>query len=250
MRWRRPRAGRYAEARYRLLRSRYRRRVLPKVALVLGPITVALLVISRTADGWVGWTSAVWFGAALGFWCYAADAVPPHIQNWATGAEGERRTERALRPLERAGWRIVHDLDAPGAGNLDHVAVGPAGVFLLDSKAWGGVVTVDAHGATITPRDNPDAAWTATGLHHALPRAASRLARALAAASGQTIPAPGPVVVVWAAFPQQVATYGPLTYVAGPHLADWLHGQPRALNRDQLAAVAAAVHEGLLTPAA
>src|SRR4051812_32411396 len=52
---------------------------------------------------------------------------------------------------------ITHDLDLPGAGNIDHLAVGPAGVFVLDSKAWSGVVTVEQDGATITPRDDPDA---------------------------------------------------------------------------------------------
>jgi hypothetical protein len=31
----------------------------------------------------------------------------------------------------------------------------PARVFVLDSKAWSGVVTVDQDGATVTPRDDP-----------------------------------------------------------------------------------------------
>jgi hypothetical protein len=41
--------------------------VLPKVAVVLDPITLALFVTSRIADGWLGWTAAARFGTALGF---------------------------------------------------------------------------------------------------------------------------------------------------------------------------------------
>ncbi|HUB36190.1 MAG TPA: nuclease-related domain-containing protein, partial [Solirubrobacteraceae bacterium] len=60
-------------------------------------------------------------------------------RNWGLGAEGERRTERALRPLVRSGWSIVHDVEAR-YGNYDHIAVGPAGVFLLETKNLRGIV--------------------------------------------------------------------------------------------------------------
>ena len=82
---------------------------------------------------------------------------------WGIGAAGERRTERVLGPLARVGWTITHDLELPGGGNVDHLAVGPPGVFVLDSKAWSGVVTVDQDGATIAPREDPDAAWLERG---------------------------------------------------------------------------------------
>ncbi len=67
-------------------------------------------------------------------WFYALDAVPQHIERWAVGADGERQTEKALRRLERVGWHFIHDLDRPGAGNVDHLAIGPGGVYVLDSK--------------------------------------------------------------------------------------------------------------------
>ncbi len=98
-----------------------------------------------------GGVAAVWLGAAASFWFYALDAVPAHVERWAVGADGERRTEKALRRLERVGWHFIHDLDRPGAGNVDHLAIGPGGVYVLDSKAWRGVVIVDSAGATVTP---------------------------------------------------------------------------------------------------
>ena len=230
-----------------MLRRRWRRRVLPRLAVVLLPVTLGTLALSVLASGVLAWMGAVWFGVALGFWFYAADAAPPHIQRWAAGAEGERRTGRALRRLERLGWHAVHDLDRAAGGNVDHLVIGPAGVFVLDSKAWGRLVRVDSRGATVTPRDNPEAAWTETGRHRALPGAATAVARALAAASRRALPAPRPVVVLWSAFPQRVATSGPVTYVAGEHLADWLLAQPRQLHPEQAAALTAAVDSQLLT---
>lgn len=243
---RRPQAGAYAEGRYRLLRRRWRRRVLPRVALVVAPIVAVTWAVSVAADGWVGWVAAVWLGAAVSFWFYALDAVPWHIEKWAVGADGERRTEKALRRLERVGWHFLHDLDRPGAGNVDHLAIGPGGVFVLDSKAWRGVVSVGSAGATVTPRDDPEAAWTATGQQRSLPVAAAAVARALAAATGRAVPAPRAVAVVWAPFPQQHAVSRSVDYVAGDHIADWLLAQPRQLHRDQVAKLVAAADTQLL----
>lgn len=152
-----------------------------------------------------------------------------------------------LGPLARVGWTITHDLELPGAGNVDHLAVGPPGVFVLDSKAWSGVVAVDQDGATITPRDDPEAAWLARGQRRVAGRATARVARALAAATGMTVLVARSVVVVWSPFPQRVATSGEVTYVAGEHLHNWLLGQRACLNRTQLEALREANTPSLLT---
>lgn len=66
-------------------------------------------------------------------------------QAWAAGAEGERLVAASLAPLELDGWILLHDVRWPGRdrANLDHVAVGPGGVVVVDSKNWSGEVTVD-----------------------------------------------------------------------------------------------------------
>lgn len=67
--------------------------------------------------------------------------------SWRRGAAGERRTGRLLRPLERDGWAILHDLAIPGSpANLDHLAIGPGGVVLIDSKRYRGRLRLDANG--------------------------------------------------------------------------------------------------------
>lgn len=163
-------------------------------------------------------------------------AVAAHVGNWAAAAEGRRRTERVLRALDSTEWHVMGDVGVPTGGNVDHVVVGPGGIYVLDSKAWRGDVTVDHKGATITPADDADAAWTAHGRHRSLPPAAVAVAHGLTAATGAWIPAPCAVVVVWAPFPERVAVSGGVTYVAGEHLADWLAAQPRRLDGHRLAA--------------
>jgi hypothetical protein len=68
-------------------------------------------------------------------------------RGWRRGAHGERRTARLLRRLARDGFVIFHDLAVPGAdANLDHLVIGPTGVFVIDSKQWTGQVYQTADG--------------------------------------------------------------------------------------------------------
>ncbi|HET8616285.1 MAG TPA: nuclease-related domain-containing protein, partial [Actinomycetales bacterium] len=63
---------------------------------------------------------------------------------WQRGLDGERRTGEVLSALERQGWVVLHDLHWPGRpfANIDHIAIGPGGVFVIDSKNWTGEVAV------------------------------------------------------------------------------------------------------------
>jgi hypothetical protein len=71
----------------------------------------------------------------------------PDAVVWRRGAAGERRTARLLGLLERQGWAILHDLAVPGSrANLDHLAIGPGGVFVIDSKQYRGRLRLDRSG--------------------------------------------------------------------------------------------------------
>ncbi len=61
-------------------------------------------------------------------------------------AMGEESTAQALATLPELDWRVFHDVHWPGRryANIDHVVVGPGGVFVIDSKAWDGDVEVAA----------------------------------------------------------------------------------------------------------
>jgi hypothetical protein len=59
----------------------------------------------------------------------------PDAVAWRRGAAGERRTARLLDPLQWHGWVVLHDLAVPGSrANVDHLVIGPGGVFVIDSK--------------------------------------------------------------------------------------------------------------------
>jgi hypothetical protein len=65
--------------------------------------------------------------------------VSQDARNWQRGARGERRTARHLDRLTRHGWVVFHDLAVPDSrANADHLIIGSAGVFLVDSKNWRG----------------------------------------------------------------------------------------------------------------
>jgi hypothetical protein len=69
-------------------------------------------------------------------------------RTWQRGAEGERHTARQLRRLTRDGFVVFHDLAVPGntRANVDHLVIGPTGVFVIDSKQWTGSVHQGADG--------------------------------------------------------------------------------------------------------
>ena len=71
-------------------------------------------------------------------------AVTPESQttrNWQIGAEGERKLGAGLDGLEAAGVAVLHDRRRPGTtANIDHLAVAPTGVWVIDAKRYTGQV--------------------------------------------------------------------------------------------------------------
>jgi hypothetical protein len=66
---------------------------------------------------------------------------------WRRGAAGERHTARLLDRLGRDGYVSFHDLALPNSpANLDHLVLGPSGVFVIDSKQWTGQVQQSSDG--------------------------------------------------------------------------------------------------------
>lgn len=66
------------------------------------------------------------------------------MRRWSQGAEGERLVADTLGTLARYGWIALHDVHWPGRpqANIDHIAIGPGGVFIIDAKNWTGRVEV------------------------------------------------------------------------------------------------------------
>lgn len=55
-------------------------------------------------------------------------------RNWAVGADGEEEVALRLRKLGD-GWHVIHSVPVGENGaDIDHVVIGPAGVFTLNTK--------------------------------------------------------------------------------------------------------------------
>ncbi len=62
------------------------------------------------------------------------------------GADGEREFVRFLKNLPDS-YTVISDLDfADSYGNIDHLIVGPTGIFAIDVKNWRGTVSSDGKG--------------------------------------------------------------------------------------------------------
>jgi hypothetical protein len=73
-----------------------------------------------------------------------AERLRRSAARWEQGADGEEATAGALLALPPS-WTVLHDLAWPGRqlANIDHIVIGPAGVFVIDTKNWSGRVMVD-----------------------------------------------------------------------------------------------------------
>src|SRR5215218_9211002 len=70
---------------------------------------------------------------------------PQSTRAWAIGAAGEEALASSLS--EVPGLIVLNDRRVPGTrGNIDHIVVGPAGVFVVDAKANPGIVTIRDRG--------------------------------------------------------------------------------------------------------
>ena len=63
-----------------------------------------------------------------------------------TGSGRRQRVGPALELLRPHGFEVLHEVSWPGRRQpgIDHVVVGPSGVFVVDTQNWSGAVTVQA----------------------------------------------------------------------------------------------------------
>jgi hypothetical protein len=75
--------------------------------------------------------------------------VLPLVDRRDRGARAEEHVGGLLEQLPREQWRVIHDASL-GHGNVDHILIGPTGVYTVETKSHPGPVrVVRVHGATI-----------------------------------------------------------------------------------------------------
>jgi hypothetical protein len=116
--------------------ARRRRRISASLALVAGAVAVLALVMLSA------WASALALALALLAAALLAGAAwvarpAPDPERWLRGAAGESATALLLDRLPARRWVVRHDLRLPGSrANVDHLVIGPTGVWVIDSKAY------------------------------------------------------------------------------------------------------------------
>ncbi len=75
----------------------------------------------------------------------AVTVEPRSTRAWAIGAAGEEKLAAELAKVP--GLWMLHDRRVPGTrGNIDHILIGPAGVFVVDAKAHKGAIAIRDRG--------------------------------------------------------------------------------------------------------
>lgn len=79
---------------------------------------------------------------------------PQHVAAWKRGAEGEERVARRLeKHLAGSGVQFLHDRAIPlSPANIDHLAIGPGGVTVIDAKNVRGKPEVVRRGSLLGKR--------------------------------------------------------------------------------------------------
>jgi hypothetical protein len=144
-------------------------------------------------------------------------------------ASGERLTNWWLGRLP-AGWHVFHDIPAVEA-NIDHLAIGPAGVFTINTKNLTGKVWIGPK-SILHNRRRTDFLPKATA-------EARRASQLLTNAIGRPVEVRGVLAILaddWT-IKQRPAD----VYVAAPRGAkDWILRQPAVLRPDEVIVLAVA----------
>ena len=81
------------------------------------------------------------FGNRLGGFIVTVTDEPQSTRAWAKGARGERELAEALEGL--ADVVVLSDRRVPGIrGNIDHLVIAPAGLFVVDAKRYDGSLRI------------------------------------------------------------------------------------------------------------
>jgi hypothetical protein len=146
-----------------------------------------------------------------------------------TGAQ--RHTRRQLAKLGRAGYRAIHgNLIPDSQEQIDHLVVGPTGVFAIDSESW------DKH--LVVRTKNARQLWHGPfsmkeRLEHARWES-QRAAEMLSGAAGHPVTVRPAMAVYGPKIPWDVATIREVDVFSGPRLRKYLRRRARESGQPPL----------------
>lgn len=140
---------------------------------------------------------------------------------------------RELKGLEADGYRVYSQV-GNGGDPVDHIVVGPAGVFLIRVNRWRGRFSVRRDGwFRHSRKDAGDLVWQMTREAMAIK---SRLGK-----DGEPPQVEGIVAVTRSRMQHPIIQMGWVTFVAAPQVARYLRSRRPALSTEQVDRMAASI---------
>ncbi|MGH8981412.1 MAG: nuclease-related domain-containing protein [Acidimicrobiales bacterium] len=151
-------------------------------------------------------------------------------RDFRVGAAGEVVVARRLKRLDAAHWHVLHAVRVgENSADIDHVVIGPAGVFTVNTKHHpGGRVWVGTHAVLVNGQK--------TDYLRSSRAEAARASRLLGAACGFPVTV-RPVIAVIAAWLDVRQEPPGVDLVAARDVDAWLRRQPATLGPEQAARI-------------
>src|SRR6476646_1765712 len=206
-------------------------------------IAVAVVILG------VFWYLVSWkLGLTLAIVAIIADTIYRARKNYAGQIRltaAQRRTRRQLTKLGRAGYLAMHARPIPESQDqIDHLVVGPAGVFAIDSEDWDKRLAVRTksgkqlwHGPCSKKARLQHAQWEA-----------QRAADLLSGATGKPVSVRAAMAIYGPRIPWDVATIREVDVFSGPRLRKYLRrrarqGEVRPLTDEEIERIFKAANE-------
>jgi hypothetical protein len=206
----------------------------------------------------IGVVFAIFFNVRVGFTIAVIAVIADTIRRartqssvdaWRKSSAAERRTERQLRGLEKSGWRILHaravprDDEGVSDGKIDHLVIGPSGVYAIDSEKWDKRLPVRTlshrklfHGPFNKKEQLDEACWEA-----------GQASRLLSAQVGFDVPVQPSVAIYGPSIPWKVMTVRDVDVYSGGRAKSYLRRRPKILTETDIQRIAKAA-ESMLPP--
>ncbi len=151
------------------------------------------------------------------------------VESYFKGARGEERVAGLLESLPDA-WHVFHDYEA-GGHHVDHVLVGPTGVYAVETKNWRGRVVVEK-GEVIVDGVLADRAPLAQALRQAN---AVKAALKTAAPDCEVVPV---LCLASDTFAGGLQVVGCTTVLNAAEIGAWILGRPNVLAVNEVVRLA------------
>jgi len=169
------------------------------------------------------------------------------VEAWQKSSAAERHTERQLRALQKNGWYVLHaravptDEDEVSDGKIDHLIVGPTGVYAIDSERWDKRLPVRAlnhkslyHGPVDKKDRLDEARWEA-----------DQASRLIGRQLGYEVPVQPSVAIYGPAISWKVLRVRDVDVYSGGRARSYLRRRPKILNSTDVERIAKAAERVL-----